>query len=63
MGSIMSDAEYEVRMHWTGGLVCTPEHIKMIRFNLQMKQHFEEQKREHELKLLAMKLGLISFDD
>ena len=52
----MDDSKYEVRVGWYGGLVCTSEQIQMIKFQIEMEQHYKEQREEHELLIRALGL-------
>lgn len=50
-----NDDRYEVRVWWDGGLVLNENHFKMIKFELEMKEHFRREHEEHELKMFALK--------
>lgn len=49
------DHEYEVRIVYYGGLMVTSEQIKMIRFDIEMKEHYRKQEEEHELRMFFLK--------
>jgi hypothetical protein len=49
-------SQYEVRAGYYGGLKVTSEMIKAQRFNIEMEQHYRQQREDHELLMHAMKL-------
>lgn len=50
--------KYEVRIGYYGGLVLTSEMIKCVKFDIEMKQHYQEEREKIELLIYAMKHGL-----
>lgn len=47
--------DYEMRFQWYGGLMCTSNDIKMLRFDLEMKEHYRQENERHDLMIHAMK--------
>lgn len=48
--------DLEVRFAWYGGLVVTSKQIEMLKFDLEMQDHFRRQREEHKLLIYALKL-------
>lgn len=48
--------KYEVRVGFYGGLMCTSNNIKMLRFDLEMKDHYRQEHEKHELEMQLLKL-------
>jgi hypothetical protein len=51
----------EIRVGYYGGLICSSEQIKALRFKLEMEQHYRQQQEEHALLIYALKLKAASF--
>lgn len=49
---------YEVRVFYIGALVCNSNDIKMLRFNLGMKEHYRSEQEKHDLLIQVFK-GLL----
>ncbi len=46
----------EIRCAFYGGLMMTSEQIKILRFELEMKRHYEKEREDHELLMHFVKL-------
>lgn len=53
---------YELRFYSTGSLMCTSNDIRMIKFDLEMKQHYRQENEKHELTMYLLKLERLTMN-
>lgn len=54
--TVANQDNLEVRVGYYSGLVITSEQIKMIKFDLEMKQHYEEERQKYNLLIHLLKM-------
>lgn len=47
--------EYEVRAWSEGNMLISDNYLKMIKFDLEQKRYYEDQREKHELEMAALK--------
>jgi hypothetical protein len=52
----LNPKDYEVRVVWYGAPVLTPNDFKMLRFKLEMEEHYRQEQENHDLLMQALLL-------